>query len=180
MRKLIALVATTAALLFAGSAKAAQVDLFLTQTGPAATTWNLTANTDASFAQLGSVAVQIFSATAGAFVVGQTNVVIDPLLPTGFSNYVVGPPMRLGLGPGTQGYMVAGATTGFLLGTWTGTSAPTLGPADPGDGDTATDADFTPLDFSITTVPFSVVPEPSAMILLGLGLAGLSMARRKA
>mgnify|MGYP001214704431 CR=1 FL=1 len=87
MRKLIASVVATAALLISGMANAATVDLFLTRLGTASApqdNWALTANVTTAV-QLAAVSVQISSTGTGTFVIAQPASVIDPFIPTGFS-----------------------------------------------------------------------------------------------
>jgi len=179
MRKLIALVVSTAALLVASPGNAATVDLFLTQR--TATTWDLTANVaPAGGLNLAGIAVQITSGGTGSFVIAQTNQVIDPFIINGGFSFQSNLPgvSRYSFGPGIQGF-ITGPTTGFLVGTFTSIGAATLLECNQLDCPTALSDDFeTELDYSLTTVPFPA-PEPGAMVLLGIGLGAISLLRRK-
>ena len=193
MRKLIALVASTAALLVASMANAAPVDVVFTQTAPGATTWTLSVNIPANV-PVGAVSFHIVSSPAADFVISQPSTVIDPFAPTGFSvKILTGNDLHLSFVPAGANTTLApiGPAQSFTIGTLTGagihgcnqSGGPTnsAGGCDgqfvPGDDDGGTilDDQFNPLDF---TVRF--VPEPGAVLLLGIGIAGLSLARRKA
>lgn len=165
MRKLAALIASIAALSATQLAEAATIDFFLTQTAPESTSWDLTANVNDSVI-LAAVSVEILSAEQGSFTIAQPATIINPFVQDdGFSFYRAGPPVRLGLAPGfsLQDYMVAGPTTGFLIGTWTGPGVPVLNPGNVLDGGTAQDENYEELSFSLTTgngptVEYAVTP----------------------
>lgn len=183
MKKLMALVALTGALLVAGAGNAAPVDVTLTQTG--ALTWDLTVSTSDAVGIAG-VAVNIANVGLAAsgtpsFVIAQTNAIIDPFVINGgfsFQLQTAGN-LRMSIGPGTQGYMLAGPGS-LLIGTFTaGSGGVTLLAADPLDGVTVLADDFeTGLPFTLHTVPLPV-PEPTAVLLIGIGMAGLSVVRRR-
>jgi hypothetical protein len=184
MKKTMALFGLVAALFLSGTASAAQVDLFLTQqgtTGAPSNDWLLTMNTEAA---VGGIAFQISYSGTGSFVLGP-NAAIDNCTtgtPSGFSLCQnAGNVVRISAAP-TGAAMAPAGVTGFFVGTFTGTGTIQLLPANPGDGDTAVGDDFeTALTFSLTTTPVPPpVPEPSAILLLGIALGGLSLARRSA
>jgi len=178
MRKLIALVAASAALFVAGLADAAPVNVILTQTAPGANTWDLTLSwTDPL--TVAAMSVNISSSAAGTFA---TSAAVSPCTtcsPSGFSLVVADSPTNLRLALGPVGEVFAtGPQTSFLLGTWTGPATAAfqvnLLPGNILDGGTVQDADFAEVPFTL-----SVVPEPAAIMLLGIGLGALSLARRK-
>jgi hypothetical protein len=179
------LVALAAALLVAGSAGAAQVDLFLTQQssgGVGTNTWLLTMNVTEDI-NVGAIAFQIGYSGTGTYA--NTNPAIDACttaVPSGFTlcqNTNTSPGVvRIATSP-VGAFLADGPVVGFAVGTFTGTGTIALLQANSQDGFTAVGDDFeTELSSSLTTTPFVVVPEPSAILLLGVALGGLSLARR--
>jgi PEP-CTERM motif-containing protein len=171
MKKLLATAAALAGLVFAGAASAATVDIKLVSSG--ANSWNLTVDNHGSTA-LGAInmfvaGLNTFTPNAGNAAISgpDSTLALDPL-GDGVNNFLV-----INNLPG-QAIVGAGAT-GVLLGTLTGPGPASGQGADFIGQDTLFDTAGNPL-----AVDFSVTPEPSAILLLGLGLGGFALARRRA
>jgi hypothetical protein len=183
MRKLIAVVASTAALLIAGMANAAPTQIIFEQQGGAGSnTWQLSINVTEAVS-LAAVVFAIESSPVGDFVITAANTSVDAFAPVGFSaKNVAGNVLSLLLQSGSQGAIngpLASPAQGvFVLGTLTAPAGFTFIP-DENTGGTVQDTDFNSLPFELVIIP-PPVPEPAAMVLLGLGLAGLALARRAA
>jgi len=177
MRKLIAMVAVAAGLMLGSVANAAQVDIFLTQT--TATDWQLSVNNN-----------------------GATPIEAIGVLVTGLHGFVLNTAGNANINPGTSGLgidvlppysyavvqalpaatIVNGGVLDALLATLSVGDA--IGPVSitdsaPAEADTVFALGGAAItDFSINLVP--LVPEPTTMVLLGLGLAAIGLVRRSA
>ena len=191
MRKLLALFASTALLLVAGLANvasAANVSLAFVQEGPGSDLWDLTMTEPNPGEQIQAVAFTILGGGAMDFSISQPATVIDPFSPTGFSvkDTTVPGQMHIVLNVGTPGPIATGIAS-LLLGVLhlpAASNAPLncvdaacdsrFLNGDP-DGGTIQDTNFNSLPFTV-----SFTPEPGTVLMLGLGMAGLALVRRRA
>jgi hypothetical protein len=172
MRKLIAVVASAAALLIAGMANAASVTV--TQQGQGSSIWEVSMS---SATAVGQVAFIVTSTPVADFTITAPATSVDPFV-TGFSvkniDSTAGT-IQVILAIGNPGPIASG-----VLGNLTVTGAFTFAP-DTGSGGLLLETDqATEIPADIIVVPSNPVPEPGMVLLLGAGLAGLALARRSA
>jgi len=179
MKKMVAMVAFATALMIGGSAMAAPVDIFVTQTASGSSTWEISAVATVSTGQIALVAVGFSSMSVVAL---PTTSLPDSIRDPGTGN--------LTLTSVAGNNLVAIGGGNIVLATLLGgpTSCPPFGSA-PGprcgisSGDDA--FGFTVLDQALgEIVEYSLtvtsVPEPGMMVLLGIGLAAMATVRRAA
>jgi hypothetical protein len=196
MRKLLALFASTAVLLGAGLANvasAANVTLSFQQEDPGSDLWDLNMIVPDEGVQIVAVAFSIVASGALDFSIAPPATVVDPFSPTGFSvkDTSVAGQMHIVLNVGTPGPIATGPAA-IMLGVLhlPAASNPALQSSCGMAGQQSCDSRFLPgiddggtiQDIDFNSLPFDVhfTPEPGAMLLLGLGLASLSVIRRKA
>jgi hypothetical protein len=185
MKKMVAMVAFATALMIGGVASAAAVDIFVTQNGLGSSDWTISAS--AASQSTGQIALN---------AVGFSGMTVNALpsisLPDSIRNPLTGDltltsPAGVNLVP-TGGAVIALATLngGTTLCTPGGAGpAPRCGVSSGDDtfGFTVLDQALAEVitDYSLTVTSFvPLVPEPTTMVLLGLGLAALAMVRRSA
>jgi hypothetical protein len=181
MRKLLASLAFAAALAIGASAHAAAVNIDLTQDSAGSSSWTLTVDLAAG-QTLG--AIQILTQGLNSFALNTSLPNVD----AASSVYSIEPI------PGSNALIVVNNATGALLGGSAGpahlligslvggTSAPPVLIYSDVDiiGAPALDAQGADLtDVALATHPFPA-PEPTSMMLMGLGLASLALVRRRA
>lgn len=184
MKKLIAVAALVAGMLGSAAANAAEVDIILTQTGPGADTWNLTINNNGPTG-VGIINYEIIGLTVQT--VNPANSGISPL-DSAINVDAFGPGDSFAAIGNNPGQAIAPANTlGSLLATLSGPTGQTVqliaaetNAGQPTLFSSTTGAPFAESQFSLTVVPATVVPEPMAVVLIGLGLSGLALARRRA
>lgn len=179
MRKLVVMAALAVGLAIGSGANAAQVDLFLTQTAPSS--WELTASTDGS-TSLG--AVNLLLTGLDSMVTNPANAGISAL-DSSLGVDAISDGVNFLVVNNVAGQAIAGpGSVKVLLATL---GSPDANPVTLTDTSSfgGTDngiflSNGTPLltGYTITVQP--TVPEPTAMVLLGLGLAAFGMIRRSA
>lgn len=186
MKKLVTAVALAAALVVSRGATAATYDVFATQASAGSTSWALSVSmpSGGSMAGLnivfGGVTAMDLNPAATGISLGDSLFIDD--LGNSHSGAIINGAAGAG---GTSLPIVSGPVDHFLLATLTGSAAGIqLLPGTTDDSFVGTvfvsPSGQATLDFSLTVVPAVVVPEPTVALLLGMGLAGLALARRKA
>jgi hypothetical protein len=190
MRKLIAAVALVAAIVVSRGASAATFDVYAKETAPGSGQWALTVNIagNEGLAALnilfGNVSGMVVNPLATGISAGDTQFLTDVGIP-GLTGAIISGAAGAG---GTSLPIISGpmsppppASYGFLLATLTAAGA---GPIQllPGEfQDTFAGTTFIAPSGAVSAAyTLTVVPEPTVALLLGMGLAGLALARRKA
>jgi hypothetical protein len=170
MKKMVAMVAFATALMIGGSAMAAPVDIFVRQTS--ATTWTIGATAQVDTGQIALV------------VSGFAGMVLQPLsqisaLDSPFVGNLAQATLQITSNAGSD--LIPIGQPELLLATLNGPGPFVVTSGDDGFGYTALNQALdTPLEYSLLIVPTPPVPEPTTMVLFGLGLAAMAAIRRSA